>query len=107
MMVSFTSDHLRTKAVWRPDIDALSFPVDAHAASCVVHRRAFRTLLRFEPTPDDCLRYFGEHEAAFRSAAIAKIAQKSLPAGTNLHVTSRDIARKLIEWAPTTEEDRP
>jgi hypothetical protein len=101
------SDRLTTKAVWRPDIDALSFPVDAHAASCVVHRRAFRTLLRFEPSPDDCLQYFGEHEAAFRSAAIAKIAQKNLSAGTNLHVTSRDIARKLIGWDRTTEEDRP
>jgi len=106
-MDSFTSDRLTTKAVWRPDVDALSFPVEAHAASCVVHRRAFRTLLRFEATPDDCLRYFGDHEAAFRSAAMAKIVQKNLPAGTNLHVTSRDIARKLVEFARTTEEDRP
>ena len=85
-----------TKAVWRSDIDALMFAIEAHSASCAVHRRAFRTLLRFEPTPEDCQRYFVAHEHAFRSAAAAKIAQKSVAAGTNLHLTSRDIARKLI-----------
>ena len=81
---------------WRSDIDALSFPIEAHAASCVVHRRAFRTLLRSEPTPDDCLRYFARLEHAFRSAANAKIAQKNIPFGMNLHLTSRDVARKLV-----------
>jgi hypothetical protein len=64
-------------AVWRSDIDALVFPLDAHAASCMVHRRAFRTLLGFDPAPADCLRHFGEHAHAFRSAAAAKIAQKN------------------------------
>jgi hypothetical protein len=87
-------------AVWRSDIDALVFPLDAHAASCMVHRRAFRTLLGFDPAPADCLRHFGEHARAFRSAAAAKIAQKNLLAGTNLHLTSRDIARKLILLRP-------
>jgi hypothetical protein len=91
-----TTGLLNAGAVWRPDIDALIFPIDAHSASCAVHRRAFRTLLRFEPAAADCLRYFGEHEYAFRSAATAKIAQKSIAAGMNLHLTSRDIARKLI-----------
>jgi hypothetical protein len=81
---------------WRTDIDALSFAIDAHTASCMVHRRAFRTLLRFEPAPADCLRYFAEHEDAFRSAAAAKIARNAIQAGTNLHLTSRDIARKLL-----------
>src|SRR5215475_698511 len=69
-------------AVWRSDIDALAFRLDEHSASCMVHRRAFRTLLGFEPAPADCLRHFCEHEHAFRSAAAAKIAQKKLPAGT-------------------------
>jgi len=87
-------------ALWRSDIDALVFPVDAHAASCMVHRRAFRTLLGFDPAPADCLRHFGEHAPAFRSAAAAKIAQKKLVAGTNLHLTSRDIARKLLSMRP-------
>jgi len=83
-------------AVWRSDIDALAFHLDEHCAACMVHRRAFRTLLGFDPAPADCLRHFGEHERAFRSAAAAKIAQKKLLAGTNLHLTSRDIARKLV-----------
>ncbi|MBV9562406.1 MAG: hypothetical protein JOY90_18470 [Bradyrhizobium sp.] len=90
-----TSAIADTTASWRADIDALSFPVVSHAACCVVHRRAFRTLLRFEPTPADCLRYFGECERAFRLAARAKIARRNIAAGTNLHLTSRDIARSL------------
>jgi hypothetical protein len=90
-----TSAAVDARPSWRADIDALSFPVAAHAASCMVHRRAFRTLLRFEPTPADCLRYFGECERAFRLAASAKIAQRNIEAGTNLHLTSRDIARNL------------
>jgi len=81
---------------WRSDIDALVFPIEAHAASCMVHRRAFRKLLRSEPKPQDCLQYFAEVEYAFRSAACAKIMQNDIPVGMNLHLTSRDIARKLV-----------
>jgi hypothetical protein len=88
-------DLANTKAFWRSDIDALSFPLEAHSASCMVHRRAFRTLLRFEPTPADCLQYFGEREQAFRMAADRKIAQNNIAVGKNLHLTSRDVARKL------------
>lgn len=88
-------DLVKTKAFWRSDIDALSFRLEAHSASCMVHRRAFRTLLRFEPTPADCLQYFGERERAFRMAADRKIAQNNIAVGKNLHLTSRDIARKL------------
>jgi hypothetical protein len=87
---------LNTAPFWRSDIDALMFPIEAHSASCVVHRRAFRTLLRSEPTPQDCLRYFARVEHAFRSAANAKIAQKNIPIGMNFHLTSRDITRKLV-----------
>jgi hypothetical protein len=90
------NDVSNTQACWRSDIDALTFPITAHSALCVVHRRAFRTLLSSEPTPEDCLRYFGRLEHAFRSAASAKIAQKNIPVGMNLHLTSRDIARKLV-----------
>ncbi|WP_024515874.1 hypothetical protein [Bradyrhizobium sp. Tv2a-2] len=82
---------------WRPEIDALVFSVEDHAAFCAVHRRAFRTLLRFEPSPDECLSYFAGFEVAFRAAAGDKIAKKELPVGRNFHLTSRDIARKLVE----------
>ena len=36
---------------WRDDIDALEFQPTAHRGLCVVHRRAFRTLLRTTPSP--------------------------------------------------------
>jgi hypothetical protein len=87
----------KVRASWRADIDALIFPVETHSASCAVHRRAFRTLLRSEPTPDECLRFFGEVEYAFEAAAKAKIVKKNLPPRTNFHLTSRDIARSLID----------
>ena len=92
---------------WRADIDALMFFVETHAASCAVHRRAFRTLLRRDPTPRDCLTYFARFESAFRAAATAKIAQNQIPVGTNLHLTSRDAARKLIELSSSQQGDDP
>lgn len=82
-------------ASWRSDIDALVFEADDQNALCMVHRHAFRTLLRRVPTPDDCLTYFTSHEAAFRTAAAAKIARKTLAPGVNFHLTSRDVAREL------------
>jgi hypothetical protein len=83
------------EAEWRSDIDALVFPLREHDGSCAVHRRAFRTLLKSEPTPDDCLSYFGDFADAFRAAAQGKIARDRVARGTNLHLTSRDVARQL------------
>jgi hypothetical protein len=91
---------LKDQARWRSEIDALAFPVEDHAAFCAVHRRAFRTLLGAEPSPEDCLSYFRGFEDAFRAAASSKIAQKGLWAGQNFHLTSRDIARKLVGLEP-------
>jgi hypothetical protein len=82
---------------WRDDITSLVFPVAGHGASCAVHRGAFRTLLGAEPTPEACLGYFQRFEPAFRAAASAKIARRGILPGTSLHLTSRDIARKLLE----------
>ena len=87
------------EAHWRDDIASLVFPVKGHGAICAVHRGALRTLLGAEPSPTDCMSYFRRFEDAFRAAAAAKIARKGIPAGTSLHLTSRDIARKLIEDA--------
>lgn len=88
---------LKQQARWRSDIQSLIFPVRDHAAGCAVHRGAFRTLLKAEPTQEACLAFFAKFEEAFRAAALLKIARKGIPAGTNLHLTSRDIARKLLE----------
>lgn len=84
---------------WRDDIASLAFAVTAHGAICAVHRGAFRTLLATEPTPEACLDYFWRFEAVFRAAAGAKIARRGILPGTSLHLTSRDIARKLLEDA--------
>ena len=84
---------------WRDDITSLVFPVTGHGAICAVHRGAFRTLLGAEPSPEACLGHFRQFEAAFRAAASAKIARKGILPGTSLHLTSRDIARKLLEDA--------
>jgi hypothetical protein len=92
--------HLKDEVLWRSDIDCLVFSIKEHAAFCAVHRRAFRMLLGSDPKPEDCLNYFGGFEDAFRAAASSKIAQKGLSAGRNFHLTSRDVARKLIELEP-------
>lgn len=89
--------NLKEQARWRSDIDALIFPISDHAADCAVHRRAFRTLLGSDPTPQQCLAYFAEFERAFTAAASLKIARNRIPPGRNLHLTSRDVARKLVE----------
>ena len=80
---------------WRDDIDALAFRPDGHHGTCVVHRLAFRTLMRIMPTPDACIAYFAAHESAFRASARAKISRRGLAPGTNFHLTSRDLVRAL------------
>jgi hypothetical protein len=92
---------------WRDDIASLVFPVTGHGATCAVHRGAFRTLLGTEPSPEACLGYFRRFEAAFRAAAAAKIARRDIPEGTSLHLTSRDIARKLLEDAQIANGEQP
>ncbi|SFI67858.1 hypothetical protein SAMN05216525_11258 [Bradyrhizobium sp. Gha] len=84
---------------WRDDIASLVFAVTGHGAICAVHRGAFRTLLGAEPTPQACLGYFQRFELAFRAAAASKIARRGILPGTSLHLTSRDIARKLLQDA--------
>ena len=80
---------------WRHDIDALAFEPDDHHGLCMVHRRAFRTLLRLNPEPGDCEVFFHTHERAFRTAASAKIRREDVVRGTNFHLTSRDVAREM------------
>lgn len=96
-----------TDVHWRADIASLVFAITEHGAICAVHRGAFRTLLGEEPTPDACLAYFERFADAFRAAAQAKIARKRIPVGTNLHLTSRDITRKLLEADEIEQGERP
>jgi hypothetical protein len=80
-------------AVWRDDIDSLSFRPDGHAGPCVMHRLAFRTLLGRPPSPDECLDLFAERRAAFEAAAARKIARRRLAPSAAFHITSRDVER--------------
>jgi hypothetical protein len=82
-------------ATWRSHIDALAFQPDGRQEYCVVHRRAFRTLLGFDPTPEECESFFRANRAAFEAAASAKIDEKNIAGGLNFHLTSRDVARQL------------
>jgi hypothetical protein len=90
---------LNDEAYWRDEIASLVFSVRGHGAICAVHWGAFRTPLGDEPSPGGCVGYFRRFEDAFRAAAAAKIVRKCIPAGISLYLTSRDIARKLIEDA--------
>ena len=81
--------------IWRNDIDALAFQPDEHTGLCMVHRRAFRTLLRATPSPQACIEFFNTHQEAFQAAARAKLQRVDLSKTANFHLTSRDVIRQL------------
>jgi len=81
--------------IWRDDIDALAFQPGEHAGLCMVHRRAFRTLLRTTPSPRQCVEFFNAHHEAFEAAARAKLKRTDAATSANFHLTSRDVVRQL------------
>ena len=81
--------------IWRDDIDALAFQVADHAGLCIVHRRAFRTLMRTVPSPRQCVDFYHSHADAFQAAARVKVARADVADATNFHLTSRDVTRQL------------
>jgi hypothetical protein len=83
------------EAAWRDQIDSLAFRLEGHAGVCVVHRRAFETLLGHRASPAECAAYFTTWRSTFARAAAAKIARAALGNADNFHLTSRDIARVL------------
>lgn len=89
---------------WRADIEALSFRPDGHAGVCMIHRHAFRTLLKRMPTPEECAAFFRAQETAFHFAARGKIAHARLAPDANLHLTSRDLARAMAKLAVASPE---
>ena len=84
-----------TTPIWRDDIDALAFQPTEHGGLCMVHRRAFRTLLQATPSPQDCFEFFDVHQEAFQAAARAKLQRVNVSETANFHLTSRDVARQL------------
>jgi hypothetical protein len=85
----------RGAPIWRADVDALAFHPAGHDGVCVVHRHAFRTLLRRYPSPDDCAAFFRDHIAVFQAAARAKVVRAAVAVDANFHLTSRDLARQM------------
>jgi hypothetical protein len=81
--------------IWRNDIDALAFQPGDHIGLCMVHRRAFRTLLRATPSPRQCIEFFNAHQEAFQAAARAKLLRTPVATAANFHLTSRDVSRQL------------
>jgi hypothetical protein len=81
--------------IWLDDIDALAFQPRQHSGLCMVHRRAFRTLLRATPSPQDCVEFFNAHQEAFQAAARTKLQRVSVSERANFHLTSRDVSRQL------------
>ena len=95
---SHTEDQLMSPSkpsIWRDDIDALAFQPAEHSGLCMVHRRAFRTLLRIAPSPRQCVEFFDAHREAFQAAARAKLMRSNVAANANFHLTSRDVTRQL------------
>ena len=84
------------EVAWRDQIDSLAFRAEGHAGVCVVHRRAFETLLGHSASPAECVAYFTAQRSTFARAAAAKIARASLGSADNFHLTSRDITRTMI-----------
>ena len=66
-----------------------------HSGLCMVHRRAFRTLLRATPSPHECVAFFNAHQEAFQAAARAKLQRVSVADTANFHLTSRRRYRQL------------
>ncbi len=87
---------MKSGAHWLEEIDSVAFTPAGHEGRCVVHRRAFRVLLRRrDPTDRDCLAFLRANAAAFARAAAAKIASRGLARHAALHLNSRDIRRAL------------
>ena len=80
-------------SAWQSDVDSLTFQPRGHAGQCFVHRRAFATILGFDPAPGDCEACFQQRNEAFEAAAAAKISRDDLAADANFHLNSRDILR--------------
>jgi hypothetical protein len=78
---------------WQADLDSLSFQPDGHQGLCLIHRRAFGTLIGRVPQPAECEQYFDSYRDAFQRAAAAKIQRARLAARDNFHLNSRDIGR--------------
>ncbi|MBY3562576.1 hypothetical protein [Rhizobium laguerreae] len=80
--------------LWSVDLDALQFTA-GNGGNCLVHRRAFRAMLRKPPVMEDCIAFYEVNQATFQTAATEKIAEHCVGGGQNFHLNSRQIRRVL------------
>jgi hypothetical protein len=92
----------RALPTWHDDIDALEFQLAGHQGTCMIHRRAFRTLLRTTPSTQQCVDFYLTHRDAFQAAACAKVLRASVEDAANFHLTSRDVTRQLKNLVAAT-----
>jgi hypothetical protein len=82
-------------AEWRAEVESVAFRPVGHEGVCVVHRRAFETLMGRRAGPEECVAYLQAHLGRFERAAATKIARAALGARAIFHLNSRDVARVL------------
>jgi hypothetical protein len=85
---------MRPEVTWRADVDALQFSAD-NGSVCLVHRLAFRTLLRRLPEPSDCLDYYRANVDQFIGAARCRLATDPSIGARSFHLNSRQIRRSV------------
>ena len=85
---------------WNDEIDALEFRLNGYEVTCVIHRLAFRALLKLaRPEAQDCLVYATGLRRVFEAVAVSKATRTGLKPGARFHITSRDI-RTLLNLSP-------
>ena len=85
---------------WNDEIDALEFRLNGYEVTCVIHRLAFRALLKLaRPEAQDCLVYATGLRRVFEAVAVSKATRTGLKPGARFHITSRDV-RTLLNLSP-------
>ncbi|TAU13000.1 hypothetical protein ELI13_37825 [Rhizobium ruizarguesonis] len=85
---------MNSSPLWSADLDALRFTA-GNGGNCLVHRRAFRAVLRKSPLMEDCIAFYEVNQATFQAAATKKIEEHCIGDGQNFHLNSRQIRRGL------------
>ena len=93
---------------WVEKIDSLEFRPTGHKGTCVIHRLAFRVILKnARPTASQCLLFAKRYKSYFEEAALTKINEAELEGDRRFHITSRDIRNSLRFTPAKTAEEEP
>ena len=93
---------------WVEKFDALEFRPKGHKGTCVIHRLAFRAILKISgPTASQCLLFAKKYKRYFEEAARTKINKAQFEADRRFHITSRDIRNSLRFNPAKTAEEEP